>query len=105
MTISTRLRVAALLTIALPGAAAAQQDVALVYRLMLDGQMAVQPERRANGLGRLLVQHIARTAIEHGDSDITLSPQDDVEAFYLKLGFAFTDETAMDATPSTVLER
>ena len=57
MTLSQCVRIAAILTIAVPAAASAQQDVALVYRLMLDGQMLVQPASapsRSAALGQRL---------------------------------------------------
>jgi hypothetical protein len=56
-TLSKSARLAALMMMALPGAALAQQDVALVYRLMLDGQMIVSPAnapQRAAALGQRL---------------------------------------------------
>lgn len=53
MTLSKCARLAAVLVLVLPGAAAAQQDVALVYRLMLDGQLAVAPPNAPQRLAAL----------------------------------------------------
>jgi hypothetical protein len=57
ITLPKSARLAALMWLALPGAARAQQDVALVYRLMLDGQMVVAPAnapQRPAALGQRL---------------------------------------------------
>jgi hypothetical protein len=57
ITLPKSARLAALMMLALPAAARAQQDVALVYRLMLDGQMVVAPAnapQRQAALGQRL---------------------------------------------------
>lgn len=71
---------------------------------MVIWSMAVQPEKQRGGLGRLLVQHIAQLAIEHGDALISLDPQEDAKPFYTKLGFTFVEETTMVVDPRTMLE-
>lgn len=51
------------------------------------GRMAVLPEWRRNGVGRLLLEAAVETARGHGHSHVELSAQLQAAGFYEKLGF------------------
>ncbi len=67
-------------------------------------QMAVRPDRRGEGLGRMIMHNIARAAITHNDTHISLSSQDDeADGFYARFGFVPIDEITLASTPTTIL--
>lgn len=51
------------------------------------GRMAVLPANRHQGVGSALIQHLLQLAKQRGYQRITLSAQQSVMEFYLKLGF------------------
>lgn len=51
------------------------------------GKIAVLPEHRADGYGRLLVEELLKFAAEKGACDVVVGAQKQAVGFYKKLGF------------------
>jgi N-acetylglutamate synthase-like GNAT family acetyltransferase len=69
-------------------------------------QIAVVQERRGQGWGKTIMQHIANDALEFGDERIELFSTED--KFFEKLGFVAVhdqDEMKMAASPSVLLSK
>ena len=65
----------------------------------------VEPATRRRGIGRLLVEHCASVAREHGSTALHVVGNPHAEAFYLACGFEITGTTETRFGPGLLLRK